>query len=397
MKILFISSVMNPNDLSKRSGPSIAGNKIQVGIMSRMRERLGDDFSVITQIPISTYPKEPVIRIKKSNIGITDDLTALSIGFINLPLIKQISISCNTAIEIRRWIKKNREHPMIILSYNAIPHIAVPTVSSAKKYHVKSVCLLADPPIDPLKRNPIKTFLKKIENSLSKNAIKKYDGLIVLNKKMAEDFSPKVPYLLVEGGIDIDPSKMNGLKNLKSSLMSVYAGALTDYSGIRNLIESFKYILSNDIHLSIYGSGPLEDYVINQTKQDSRITFMGQVSNTEMLSIQKSVDLLINPRVIDDPVSQYTFPSKIMEYLASGTPTITTRINGLPEDYLEHLFLFSNDDAISIAKGLEDIASMDRSELKAKAISARTFIIRNKSWKAQEERIYDFLLGILNK
>ena len=40
-------------------------------------------------------------------------------------------------------------------------------------------------------------------------------------------------------------------------------------------------------------------------------------------------------RVVNDPIAQVTFPSKTFEYLLSGTPVLSTRLNGYTHEYDE--------------------------------------------------------------
>ena len=53
--------------------------------------------------------------------------------------------------------------------------------------------------------------------------------------------------------------------------------------------------------------------------------------------------LLINPRFSNEEYTKYSFPSKNMEYMASGTPILTTKLPGMPKEYYEYIYLFEEE------------------------------------------------------
>lgn len=55
--------------------------------------------------------------------------------------------------------------------------------------------------------------------------------------------------------------------------------------------------------------------------------------------MQQQATLLVNPRKGHEEYTKYSFPSKTMEYMASGTPTIMYKLPGLPIEYEEYLVL----------------------------------------------------------
>jgi glycosyltransferase involved in cell wall biosynthesis len=379
MKILFIGSVINPNDLMRFSGPSVAGNKMQLGLLKEMKEIYQNHLTVVTQIPISQFPREKKLVIKRKEIEISKGLFANAIGFINFFFLKQLDILKHTKREIKKWCIENKDEQKIVICYNALPQISKPAIFYKIKYNLKVFILLADPPIDPIKRKFIKRILKSYENSMSINTLKMFDGVIALNQKMINDYMPTKKSIIIEGGLDLDQIITNHNKINNDQFRMIYSGALTNYSGIINLLDSMAYIEHKNFFLEIYGAGPLESLVKEKSLKDQRINFKGSISNHEMMEIQRNSDLLINPRVILDPVSTYTFPSKLIEYLASGTPTISTKINGLPKEYFPYLFLFDDDTAFGIARGLNQVLSLERDTLIQKGKSGQEFVIHNKN------------------
>ena len=181
---------------------------------------------------------------------------------------------------------------------------------------------------------------------------------------------------------------LNNEKPTKKNI--VYSGALTEYSGILTLLEAMKYVDPEAV-LEIYGSGPLVERVKDFEKKNSNIKYMGMVENDKMVRIQQSAYLLINPRHSDDPIAMVTFPSKMFEYMLSGRPVLTTKLNGLSEGFLKNLFLIEEESPEGFADAINNIIASSDCELLEKALQAREFVIKEKNWEHQVNDIVDFL------
>ena len=64
---------------------------------------------------------------------------------------------------------------------------------------------------------------------------------------------------------------------------------------------------------------------------------MGQVSLNEARALQKTADVLVNPRLNEGEYTKYSFPSKTMEYLSTGRPVVCYKLDGIPDEYDKHL------------------------------------------------------------
>lgn len=396
MKILFLGSVIKNDDCTKFLGPSVAGNKMQLGILKGLK-KFNDDITIVTEIPIATYPRERKIFVKSSDIEISDDIYAKVVPFLNIFVVKQISMIICSFLIILEWAIKNRDERMFIVTFNPFPYISIPAVLISKIFKLKTVCIFADPPIEAVSRGFFGKIAKKFETKVTEKFIKKYDGIVALNKKAVEKYSPDSKYIVVDGGFEIEdkPDNQPGGQWLEFSegdiIDIVFSGGLYEYNGLVNLIRAFETIKNTDLRLNIYGEGPLKEFVINSSKKDYRIIYKGNVSNNEMLLIQQKAGILINPRPISAPMSLYTFPSKIIEYMLSGTPVITSKLNGLTNEYLENVFVMNDNSIKEITECIEQVTKLENDQLINKAINARAFIVNNKEWSIQSRKIYNFI------
>ena len=115
------------------------------------------------------------------------------------------------------------------------------------------------------------------------------------------------------------------------------------------------------------------------------------VSNDKIIQLEKEAKLLVNPRPTNEEYTKYSFPSKIMEYMASGTPVLTTRLLGMPKEYYDYIYCFEDEKVDGIEKKLIEILSKEQKELTKMGNKAKEFVLMKKNNKVQAEKIINFL------
>ena len=255
------------------------------------------------------------------------------------------------------------------------------------------VSLLADLPTDYKKdRKGLGKLLRSLFNKITEKNIKYCDKIISLNKNAIELYAPNTPYIIVEGGIDPLEFKKSILNKHNDKVKKIlYGGFLTEYNGIKNLVEAMKILNEKKVVLEIYGDGPLVSYLRDVERSNLQIRYCGTVDNKKMMQLQKEAFLLVNPRNTDDLISKVTFPSKIFEYMLSGTPILTTRLNGFTAEYMDKMFFVDSNDSKIMAMKIKEILKMKQSELDSIAFKAQQFVLKEKTWDKQVEKIQKFL------
>lgn len=387
MKILFLGYAVSSQLANVLSGASIAGNKMQVNMLKELADYPDVKIDIITVYPLAPFPREKELFIASKIIKIADNLSTQRVSFLNIPIIKQIwqmiSVYCTAT--------KKVDKDTIIFTFNMFPQVGIPAVCLKRMYKCRLYSLLADLPIDDFfeSKKRIRNYLRKKFEKITEKIIKKCDGLIVLNENAIRIFAPDTPFIVVEGGVSKDEIRIFEGKYDKKNI--VYTGALTPYSGIKELISAMSIITHKDVVLDIYGSGYLEEEIRTISQKVSNIKFYGKVNYEKILDIQRNAYLLVNPRPVNDPIAMVTFPSKMFEYMTSGTPVLTTKLNGLTDEFLEHVFVTENDRAEGIATKIDEIMDLPIGDLNIIASKAYDFIVTKKSWKEQSAKIYHFL------
>lgn len=225
----------------------------------------------------------------------------------------------------------------------------------SKIYKIDYIAIWTDLPAMKHERESfLKSKLRSIELFISKYLMKKVSKVIALTKYLAEDFAPNKPYLVIEGIVDEEDANISIKQNEETNLIKVvYTGSLEKRYGIKNIVEGFKLITDNNIILEIYGRGDYEEELKKVCSEYKNIRYKGFLLNDKILEVQREADFLINARSAEDEYVKYSFPSKTIEYMLSGTPLITTMLPGIPEDYRDYVFVLDNNDAKTICEMIQ--------------------------------------------
>ena len=391
-KIVYLGYVVTPEEANHASGASVAGNKMQWNVIKNLALRKDVEITCITVTPLASYPSEKNIYQKYEKKELVPGVTSHRISYCNLPVVKQFWQIMSMYRTAKRIIRDTEAET--IFCFNLFPQIGIPMRWLKKKNpKLDTVCLLADLPIDDkTDRKGVSTWLRSFFEKSTWKSMKICDRYIVLNKHVIDKYLPSKEYIVIDGGVDeVDIEKYNMPVQKGNEHNILYCGALTEYNGILNLIEAMEILSKKDIILDIYGSGYLENIVKNAALKNPQIRFHGRVSNQEVMQKQKEAWLLINPRVVNDPIAQVTYPSKTFEYLLSGTPVLSTRLNGYTHEYDEAMIYLENDSPENIALAIEKISSYSANKLEKIADQGKKLVVECRNWEVQSSKILDFL------
>ena len=157
------------------------------------------------------------------------------------------------------------------------------------------------------------------------------------------------------------------------------------------LVEGFLAADVKDSELHVYGAGKFAKELRRYAESDSRIKYFGCRDNSYVVAEQMKATLLINPRYSTSEFTKYSFPSKTSEYIASGTPVLTTKLPGIPAEYFDHVFTLDVETAEGMGDKIREILSMPREELHAFGAEAKDWILKNKSNIAQVDKLLGFV------
>lgn len=222
-----------------------------------------------------------------------------------------------------------------------------------------------------------------------------FDSYVLLTEFMRE----KVPtkdnnYIVSEGIYEETVTKRISHYEDPQCFTLFYGGMLYKKFGIMNLVNAVHSIENPNIRLQLCGYGDCVDKVKEFSDLDSRIQYLGVVSRDEVLNYQSKASLLVNPRIPDDnPYTHYSFPSKTLEYFASGTPTLLYQLDGIPQEYYQYCFSLDakHTSPKDLSKKILEIMSIPVEERLSIANAARKFVLEEKNQIKAAKRIMELL------
>ena len=199
------------------------------------------------------------------------------------------------------------------------------------------------------------------------------------------------PSITVEGFVsETMADKENTLSGKYDKRVVMYTGAIEKIYGLDMLVEGFLKADVPDSELHFYGAGKYVDEIVEISKSDERIKYMGCKDNAYVVDEQLKATLLVNPRYSNEEYTKYSFPSKNLEYAASGTPTLTTNLPGMPEEYKDYVFILEDESVGGMASKLKELLNMPKEELHSFGARAKKWVLENKNSRSQIQKIIEF-------
>ncbi len=233
------------------------------------------------------------------------------------------------------------------------------------------------------------SFSKKMANFV----IRHCTGYVLLTEAMNDRLNKAgKPYVILEGHADITmQERIPAMEKKSKPRICFYAGGVSRQYGLSNLVEGFRKADLPDTRLHIYGPGDYVKELEKIAEADHRICYGGMLLNTQIVEKEQEATLLVNPRPTNEEYVKYSFPSKTMEYMASGTPVLTTVLPGMPREYHPYVYLLEDETEDGIAEKLKAVLANSDEELFRKGCDARTFVLEQKNNVIQARKILEML------
>lgn len=400
MKVLYFSTRI-PQPLRSQLLPCVkkydgaSGEVYSNSIFSGLTEN-NIDMVNINVAPLGHYPMMNKCFISRNRECKENGYRVVDVGSCNLFVYQHFSVGLHVFRALKRYLKNYTPDIMLVYALN------IPIIKAALKFKIKfcpkskMVLIVPDLIEDMYAENDFRTRLKKILFGDYRGLYDSFDGFVYVSELMKEQIDEKKPYCVVECMYNTDESYLPP-KGGGEEKVIFYSGKLHAKFGIKHMVDAFMLTKNKDLRLQICGNGDSEDYIKNMVKMDSRIVFLGQLSRSEVLSYQSKASLLINPRKPEGRFTKYSFPSKNMQYLASGIPTLIYKLPGIPEEYYNYCFALDETDLSKecLASKIEKIFELTDRELLTLGSKARDWVVSQKNEKIQCRKIIDFMNSLL--
>ena len=228
---------------------------------------------------------------------------------------------------------------------------------------------------------------------LTSRVIANCTDYVFLTEQMNARLNPNSkPYIVLEGHADIAMAKLDPKNVSKASpRVCLYAGSVCKLYGLENLVRGFQMANIPDARLMIYGPGDYVEELKAIAEKDSTIEYGGMLLSSQVVAKEMESTLLVNPRPTNEEYVKYSFPSKTMEYMASGTPVLTTRLPGMPKEYSPYVNFIEEETPAGIARALTSVFSRSEEDLRKQGLAARRFVLEERNNLVQAGKILEKL------
>jgi len=399
--LAFVGAIVPDEPRFRTSAFSQAGQMYQQELLVGLQRAGLPASAIISVIPVASRRHGEMGRrwFGGGDTTLWEGMLIKFVPFINVTPLKQISIGIGTAIELLRWGWRNRlARFRVVYCYNLSVPPGIFILLSAWLIRARTVVSLCD--IDVPGETVPKTLFWKLDYWMQRRLIRHFDGHVVASDVIARDFLDGKPHLRLEGGIrqqDLDRTDGYELCENKQDgerpFVIAAAGYLNETNGLPVLLEAFSLLRGERFRLRIAGRGPLEERVRAAAARDQRIEFLGLLSFEGVLKVYSSSSVLINMRITKSRNTKYFFPSKMMEYLASGVPVISTCTGHVEEEFGAFTHLLREETPQALCQLIEYVAAIDPEERRKTGQRARAYMAKHKTWAAQTQKLAEFIRG----
>lgn len=295
---------------------------------------------------------------------------------------------------LQSWMRKNEREDCVVMVY-AVYLPFLKAVVETKKRHpsLKVLLIVPDLPQYMTDKNTMTTRLQSgMKQLLLKRCYEFVDYYVLLSKYMVECLPVgNKPWTVIEGVFNNIQDDVRELKERSVVKTILYSGTLARRYGVMNLVRAFTETHNPCYRLVICGEGEAKGEIEMAAQEDPRLIYKGLLPRHEILHLQKRADLLVNPRTPEGVFTKYSFPSKTMEYLASGTPTLLYRLPGIPDEYFDYCFVLDKLGVEALRDKLDEVLSLSDEDLRLMGGRARKFILEQKNPVRQCEKIFQLI------
>lgn len=386
MKYYFLGSFFSDDRIIEVKRDSIgaisnANNLLQRNMIIGLNN-LVEELEVITLPNIGAYPKRYKKLTFRSSITSYEKTKQYTLGFLNLPVIKHIS----RLISLLKYFRENNlpcDEKFVIYIYDLELAFLLFIFFIKSRYSQVHICLIV--PDLPGMTGDSRSFLGKIRTKITKKitntSLSYVDSFSLISENMINKLNvAEKPFTVIEGIYNENLERENTKSHLvKDTFNLFYSGALDKRNGVLNLVSAFKLIENEKYRLYIAGDGELKDFILTEQDKDSRIIYLGQLCHDDVIKYQNESTLLINPRQPIEEFTYYSFPSKTMEYFASGIPTIMYRLPGVPVEYFNYCTVLDDMSIVSLYNEIIKICEFEYEGAMKIAEKAKFFILSKKN------------------
>lgn len=378
MKIIYITTSLEENDY-------IEFNKLWTVSLNPSNQNFHNKMirSFALNNPVEVISIRPFSKAKCEIKELKADTKAVGNITYNYLKIKRNKVFRLFSLksQVKDLIAKIKTDDSIIITDTINPKCVSITNYIQKKFNIPAIGICTDSPSN------ITGTSKSYTLYLLRNC-SKLDGFITLTEGLNLLFNQNnKEHITIEGIVESKDIEINS--NVEGKYI-FFGGALLPRYGVYNLIEAFKNIKNKDISLLICGHHANDEQINDAISGDPRIKYLGTLPVKEVLVLEKNALANINPRPFTQDLDRLSIPSKTLEYLASGSLTISVRNTELEKTFKDHAIWAKSGNAKDLEASIKEAIAMSDDERKNIANQAKNIAISHYSLEKISELVTDF-------
>jgi len=355
--------------------PAVQTHRFAWSLARSLRSAFGD-VKLLSARPVQSYPLVPHMTFRRQ-VFTQDEIQGVSLGFINLLVLKHLTrfLSClmQTPMLLRRW----RINAVFIHGVHT-PWLVYGSL--LQRLGMVVVPVLTDPagvilPSDGL----LSRTLKRLDRKIVDHFVSRATAVVALAPDLVAAY-PTMRHSLVFPGI-IGQAWLDQLDRVppndetEKPFTVVYAGGVSAAYGVDRLLDAAR--LLPDIDFVIVGKGDQVDRIVADAAPN--VISVGFVPPDQLARHLLAGDLLINPRPSDADFARNSFPSKLLEYVATGRPVLTTQISSIPAAISGCFHYIEDETPEGIARAISSVQMRPVAELMVLAHQSREIVTEEYS------------------
>ncbi len=395
-KIAFVGSFVPAADVLTYPGFSTAAGLFQKNMLQGLRNSGLDVSTIFSVRPVPSFPRYRQLWFGSRAFNPDGESSSgFYLAFVNCGPLKTLTLGLDLFRQLLRWGWKERRYSKVIVLYNVENPPGLVSFLAARLLRSKVVAVVADIEVPGSGGRP-NGILRRLSFSLQTQTLPLFDGLVSLTRNVVTDFAPNSRHIFLSGGVSdelVTRFSESNVQDVEPPIVVMYSGELSEMRGLPLVIDAFRLVSDARYSLWITGRGPLENLARRAAQVDNRIKYWGYLDYSDVLSLYRRAAMLVNPHSTQAKTARYVFPSKLIEYLATGRPVITTRLPDI-EPFAEHVFLLRDESPAALADLILHVGSLLPSTRDSFGQRARGHLLRSMTWDRQGARLADFLVRV---
>lgn len=369
--------------------PAVQTHKFALAFASAL-SKVFDKVVLLSAPPVQHFPVTPFRNFAGQEF-VVHGMDGVVLGASNVRTRRHLSrfLAC---LKMTGRLRKEWAPDVVFVHGVHTPFLAYAAV--LRLFGITTVVILTDAPGLFLPTDGrVRRVLKTIDRSLVKLLLRAASGVVALAPALVEKLAPSKPNLVVPGIISDEwVAQATGLDSVANAhpFTVTYAGGIDKSYGAGLLVGAAA--LLPDVSFRICGRGAFYDEAL--ATSTANVVLPGFLGQEAVAAEIMGADLLINPRPSTQGFAVLSFPSKLLEYLATGRPVLTTPISSIPKELTGSFYYITEETDAGVAAAISAAAALPADERGAFGRAAQHQALAHFGEAAVAKKLKTFLTRI---